>query len=433
VDGWHSVKIKALDGKMRTLSQVKNEYVRKKNEHTLKAILEPHAFFSRQGALLRAQKDQAQMREREETERQLQLEREKMLASNPPPDWIPPQQDARYYEEVANGTREPVVSMDFEKMIVGLETSTAVDDLDLAESSLQQIVDSVVQENQQMLACWHISPMVLNRLTKCCWSWACKSSFAVPYGTWQITTHDVNHLLQNELDPKKGKVHWMKRHGADGTSLRSSIMAAAASKYGSSKLPPDWRRERRNFGDGRGSILCYTYFAPDGKTFKKWPDALAYYVEMEDKKIKESEKLNGVTGGMEQAAAGGETEPKDQGAGGGEEEKGGGDKQMVDVNDDAEDDEEGDDDEEMGDEEEGERREAPHASCTTTQVMFQGVENDCILNTGKMPVKCCLAQQQRSNTQRVLMRCGQREKHWRAQHPMRHQSSACVSQLHHLH
>ena len=96
---------------------------------------------------------------------------------------------------------------------------------------------------------------------------------------------------------------------------------------------------------------------------------------MEDKKIKESEKLNGVTGSIEQAAAG-ETEPKDQGAGGGEEEKGGGDKQMVDVNDDAEDDEEADDDEEMGDEEEGERREAPHASFTTTQVMFQCVEND---------------------------------------------------------
>jgi hypothetical protein len=37
-----------------------------------------------------------------------------------------------------------------------------------------------------------------------------------------------------------------------------------------------------SFGGG----IRRVYFATDGETFKKWPDAFACYVEMEEKKIR---------------------------------------------------------------------------------------------------------------------------------------------------
>jgi len=364
LDGWNSVKTKALDGKFKSLQQIKNEYLRGNAEKMKRAVLRPHELFSKQAHGLRQQKSQAEMREREEAERQQQLEREKLLAENPPPAWIPPQDDTRYFEEVEKGIREATVNMDLEKMIVDLETGTAQDNLDLAENALQEILKAVRLPNRGVLACVAVSPMVLNRLTKCCWGWLCKSSYAAPYGKWQINMDTVKYRLQSELDPKKGRVHWRHKgrfasaaavQGADVPTrpARSSIGA----QYAASKLPPGWRREERHPETGRGTknanFKFYTYFSPDGKTFTKWPDALAYFVEVEEEKFKEAEKANAAAGGADQAAAAGNA-----GAVGAEDEKGAeddGDKQMADEEGE-EDEEEDDEDEEMGEGDDQERR-----------------------------------------------------------------------------
>jgi len=345
LDGWNSVKTKGTDGRLKSVQQIKNDYHRSNADTMRNAMLRPRELFSNQAHGLRQQKNQAEMREREEKERQQQLEHAKLLAENPPPAWIHPQYDQRYLEEVENGTREATVSMDLEKMIVDLETGTSQDDLDLAENALQQIVDSVLKPTpltaryHLTLQCITLSPMVLNRLTKCCWGWLCKSSYSAPYGKWQINMNTVKYRLQSELDPKKGRMHWRKQGLA-----RSSIGAP----YTASKLPPGWRREERIPDAGplvHLKKVFYTYFAPDGKTFTRWPDALAYFIETEEAKLKDAEKATAEAGFFDQAAAEG-----DAGTSGAEEEKGAED----DGDEDGAEDEEEDD--EMGDVDDQERR-----------------------------------------------------------------------------
>jgi hypothetical protein len=342
LDGWNSVKTRGTDGRLKSVQQIKNDYYRSNADTMRNAMLRPRELFSNQAHGLRQQKNQAEMREREEKERQQQLEHAKLLAENPPPAWIHPQYDQRYFEEVENGTREATVSVDLEKMIVDLETGTSQDDLDLAENALQQIVDSVLKPNVLTLQCVVVSPMVLNRLTKCCWGWLCKSSYAAPYGQWQINVNTVKYRLQSELDPKKGRMHWRKQGPA-----RSSIGAP----YTASKLPPGWHREERIPDAGplvHLKVKFHTYFAPDGTTFTRWPDALAYFIETEEAKLEDAEKATAEAGCFDQAAAEG-----DGGASGAEEEKGAEDDGDEDGAEDEEDDEE---DAEMGEGDDHERR-----------------------------------------------------------------------------
>jgi hypothetical protein len=65
-------------------------------------------------------------------------------------------------------------------------------------------------------------------------------------------------------------------------------------------LPPGWRREKRKSEFKKGGNNCFNYFAPDGKTFKRWPDAWAYYVQTEEEQqppcVSDAWKLCGVDG-----------------------------------------------------------------------------------------------------------------------------------------
>jgi len=80
------------------------------------------------------------------------------------------------------------------------------------------------------------------------------------------------------------------------------------SQYGASKLPPGWRREERDLGDVRGTVAhfkFFNYFAPDGKIFKKWPEALAHFILVETRVEtdpltlqEESQKTSQMPGGV---------------------------------------------------------------------------------------------------------------------------------------
>ena len=113
-----------------------------------------------------------------------------------------------FREEVEKGSRQQFEDANFAKLLAELDSATSADNIDLAEDVLQQIIDGVLNPNDRLLDDVHNSPVVLARLTKCCWSWLCKSFFVVPYGTWQMNMHIVNQRLENELNPKKGRTHW---------------------------------------------------------------------------------------------------------------------------------------------------------------------------------------------------------------------------------
>ena len=161
----------------------------------------------------------------------------------------------------------------------------------------------------------------------------------------------VDQRLAVELNPKKKGLHWRHQRG------RSATSASIGSQYSASRLPPDWRRQERepppgSRGSRTSSFKFYTYFAPDGKTFLRWPDALAHFIEIE--KRKGAEKASEAQVSTEQAPAAADSATNGP-TGCGEEEKGAVDKQMADA-DGGDEEEEGDDDEEIGDEDDYEQQ-----------------------------------------------------------------------------
>ena len=343
LDGWTSVGIIGKDNRYFSLSQIKREYTRALGDNRKTAMTKPQHFFAGLKNKLLSLKNQAEMREQQEAELQRVLENEKRLAAKPPPCWIPPEDDKRYSDEVENGTRTAVVDMHLEKLIVGLETATAKDDLDVAEEALKEVVDTVMRDGTEEFKLTHdcisVSPLVLNRLTKCCWAWVCKSSFVAPHGKWQMNLHVVEQRLRVELNPRL-------RGRRRSTKLTASSIG---SQYSASRLPPNWRREEREppagIALGRGGnlkIKMYTYFAPDGKTFTRWPDALAYFVETEQAKSQDDSKGPQMTHEADGASAAARGEGS-----------AGGDKQALDVEEDEDEDEEAEEDEDMGEDEGG--------------------------------------------------------------------------------
>ena len=362
INGWTSVRTTSPGGRTQTLQQIKNQYLGKTADKSRMAMLQPDVLFAGHAANLRAQKTQAEVREREELERQQQLDREKLLASNPPPSWNQQQQDdARHREDVEKGARLQFEDENFAKLLADLDSASNSENVDLAENVLQQLIEGILQPNAKLLDDVYNSPLALTRLTKCCWSWICKSSFVLPYGAWQMNMHIVNQRLENELNPKKGHMRWRHKgrfaSATNGVGLQSR--GSIGSQYQASRLPPDWRREEREPESGRGyknpNFKFYTYFAPDGKTFQRWPDALQYFVEKETEKLREAARQgNAAQVDNEETAFG--NPAHDTGGRGIEEDKSGGDSNMADVDAGADEDDEGEDDEDVADDEESDSR-----------------------------------------------------------------------------
>jgi len=370
-NGWGSVRTAAPSGLIKTMKQIKSDFTGRAADRSREAMLKPGLVFAGQAAKLKAQRTQSEVREQEEIERQQQLDREKSLARKPPPFWISPQDDARFREEVKKGSRKKIEDERLAKMLADLEAASHADDVASSENLLYQLIQDMTPLDAPALEDVYCSPYVIKGLAKCCWSWLCKSSLVAPHGTWQMNMHIVNRKLQTELDPRKGRVHWRHKGrfaaGAAGDVEGGGCLQIETSQYKASELPPGWRREERQPEDGRGknaNFKFYTYFAPDGKTFQRWPEAKEYFKSVlqgksETEKRREPEKhTDAAHAAADESAAGNSGHEAD--AGGHDDDMGGGDSQMAEAEAGAEDDDDAEDDDEMAEDDDGHGRQQQH-------------------------------------------------------------------------